>query len=171
MGWYRPGFTHLLCQLGKLYTGFALAWKMRIMTSVSLGGIAAIRKAEIMPQTLEPETIVRTNKNPLSESTQETTADGKNQQKKQPRYHVVLWDDNDHTYNYVIRMLQSLFAVDRETGFQIAETVDTRGRAICLTTTLEHAELKRDQIRAFGKDDRLSSSSGSMLATIESEDK
>ena len=29
--------------------------------------------------------------------------------KKQPRYHVVLWDDNDHSYGYVIMMLRSIF--------------------------------------------------------------
>ena len=36
-----------------------------------------------------------------------------------------------------------------------------------LTTTKEHAELKRDQIHAFGKDRQLDSCKGSMWATIE----
>ena len=35
----------------------------------------------------------------------------------------------------------------------MAKEVDTQGRVIVLTTTMEHAELKRDQIHAYGKDD------------------
>ena len=87
--------------------------------------------------------------------------------KRQPRYHVVLWDDNDHTYDYVINMMQELFAHDPQRAFEIAACVDRRGRAICLTTTLEHAELKRDQIHAFGADRLIARCVGSMYATIE----
>ena len=72
--------------------------------------------------------------------------------KRQPPYHVILWDDQDHTHAYVIVMLQQLFGYPPTKGFQLADEVDRRGRAIVLTTTLEHAELKRDQIRAYGKD-------------------
>jgi ATP-dependent Clp protease adaptor protein ClpS len=45
--------------------------------------------------------------------------------------------------------------------------VDEDGKAACLTTTLEHAELKRDQIHAFGNDPVVSECQGSMSATIE----
>ena len=72
--------------------------------------------------------------------------------KRQPRYNVVLWNDDDHTYQYVIAMMMQLFGFTLEKGMQIASTVDTQGRSIVLTTTKEHAELKRDQIHAFGKD-------------------
>ena len=87
--------------------------------------------------------------------------------KKQPRYHVVLWDDADHSYEYVVLMMKQVFRRPIESGFQIAKEVDTSGRAICLTTTLEHAELKRDQIHAFGKDELIARCKGSMTATIE----
>ena len=87
--------------------------------------------------------------------------------KRQPRYNVVLWDDEDHTYEYVVRMMKDLFAHAPEKGFQIAEEVDKVGSAICLTTTKEHAELKRDQIHAFGKDPLIPKCAGSMRATIE----
>ena len=49
----------------------------------------------------------------------------------------------------------------------MAKTVDTEGRVIVLTTTKEHAELKRDQILAYGKDDTIRGCKGSMHATIE----
>ena len=91
----------------------------------------------------------------------------KKKPKHQPRYNVILWDDTDHTYEYVQLMMYSLFRMNLEDGFRIAREVDTSGRAICLTTTLEHAELKRDQIHAFGSDVRIPRCKGSMSATIE----
>jgi len=93
--------------------------------------------------------------------------DRKQQNKKQPRYNVVLWDDDDHSYQYVVSMMKLLFAHGLEKGFEIAKTVDAAGKAICLTTTREHAELKRDQIHAFGKDDLIARCKGSMSASIE----
>lgn len=93
----------------------------------------------------------------------------KKKPKRQPRYHVILWNDDDHTYDYVVRMMQDLFGYEYEKGVKIAIEVDTRGRAICLTTTLEHAELKRDQIHAYGKDKLIARCKGSMAATIEPE--
>jgi ATP-dependent Clp protease adaptor protein ClpS len=89
--------------------------------------------------------------------------------KRQPRYHVILWDDNDHTYDYVVGMMRALFGHDEQQGFKIASEVDHNGRAVCLTTTREHAELKRDQIHAFGKDKAIARCKGSMSATIEPE--
>ncbi len=105
----------------------------------------------------EPETIVRPKAKPREKT------------KRQPRYHVILWDDDDHSYDYVIRMMRRIFAFSVERGFEIAQQVDQFGRAICLTTTREHAELKRDQIHAFGKDALIAECKGSMTATIEPE--
>ncbi len=87
--------------------------------------------------------------------------------KPQPRYHVILLDDDDHTYDYVVRMLQELFAHPREQGYLLAKRVDSTGRVIVLTTTKEHAELKRDQILAFGADPLIPGCQGSMTAVIE----
>ena len=87
--------------------------------------------------------------------------------KRQPPYHVILWDDNAHTVLYVIEMLRALFGHSEETGFKMAEEVDLRGRVIVLTTTREHAELKRDQIHAFGKDGEIAGCKGSMSSSIE----
>lgn len=87
--------------------------------------------------------------------------------RRQPRYHVVLWNDDDHSYFYVVAMLMKLFGHPAEKGYQLAREVDTQGRAIVLTTTKEHAELKRDQIHAFGRDRLIASCQGSMSASIE----
>ena len=87
--------------------------------------------------------------------------------KRQPRYHVILWDDPEHTYDYVIRMMKELFHMTDTAGRKLAEQVDKTGRAICLTTTMELAELKRDQIKAYGADPMSMKSKGSMYASIE----
>jgi ATP-dependent Clp protease adaptor protein ClpS len=89
--------------------------------------------------------------------------------KRQPRYNVILWNDDDHSYEYVVRMMLDLFGHEPEKGVKIAVEVDKQGRAICLTTTMEHAELKRDQIHAYGKDQLIARCKGSMSATIEPE--
>lgn len=103
---------------------------------------------------------------PPEEAT-EASPESRQKTKRQPPYHVVLWNDDDHSYEYVIIMLLKLFAYPPEKGFQMAREVDTRGRVIVLTTTLEHAELKRDQIHAFGRDRLVADCRGSMRATIE----
>ena len=106
---------------------------------------------------------------PLVETIQRRREQLLRKPKLQPRYHVILWDDDDHSYDYVITMMQMLFGHSPQRGYQIAQEVDSRGRAICLTTTREHAELKRDQIHAFGKDSHIARCAGSMSATIEPE--
>lgn len=85
----------------------------------------------------------------------------------QPPYHVILLNDDDHSYVYVVTMLKDLFGHPVEKGFKLAETVDKTGRAVVLTTTREHAELKQEQIHAYGPDPTIERCKGSMTAVIE----
>jgi ATP-dependent Clp protease adaptor protein ClpS len=84
-----------------------------------------------------------------------------------PAYNVVLLDDDDHTYDYVIEMLQMLFVFSQEQAVRHAVEVDTHGRTILLTCALSEAEFARDQVHAFGPDKRIPRSKGSMSAVIE----
>ncbi|MCS6866793.1 MAG: ATP-dependent Clp protease adaptor ClpS [Gemmataceae bacterium] len=102
---------------------------------------------------------------PSTATLPETETDQKTQ--RQPPYNVVLLNDDDHTYEYVIEMLKELFGYPVEKGYQLARIVDTQGRAIVCTTSLERAELKRDQIHAYGPDPRIPRCRGSMTAIIE----
>lgn len=86
---------------------------------------------------------------------------------KIPQYHVILLDDDDHTYEYVIEMLVQLFGHSPTRAFEMACEVDASGRVIVDTTTKERAELKRDQIHAYGPDWRIPRCKGSMSAKIE----
>ncbi len=83
------------------------------------------------------------------------------------RFNVILLDDNDHTYDYVIEMLCKIFRHSREQAFLMACEVDAAGRVIVETTTQERAELKRDQIHSYGADWRIPHCKGSMSACIE----
>ena len=87
--------------------------------------------------------------------------------KQLPPFHVVLLDDDDHTYPYVIEMLGDIFGYSIDKSLGMAEEVDEQGRVIVLTTHREHAELKRDQILRYGADPRDANCRGSMRAVIE----
>ncbi|HKE22310.1 MAG TPA: ATP-dependent Clp protease adaptor ClpS [Bryobacteraceae bacterium] len=84
-----------------------------------------------------------------------------------PLYSVVLLDDDDHTYDYVIEMLQKIFIFSLEQAYRHAEEVDRCGRTVLITCELPEAEFARDQIHSYGPDWRLPRSKGSMAAVIE----
>ncbi len=85
----------------------------------------------------------------------------------EPQYNVVLLDDDDHTYDYVIEMLQRVFILSLEQALHNAQEVDATGRTIVFTCGLPQAEFGRDQIHAYGRDWRLPRSKGSMSAVVE----
>jgi ATP-dependent Clp protease adaptor protein ClpS len=84
-----------------------------------------------------------------------------------PPYNVVLLDDDDHSFEYVIVMLKALFGHPPEKGYKMATEVHTTGRVVVATTNLEKAELKREEIQAFGPDPLIPRCKGSMSATVE----
>ena len=85
----------------------------------------------------------------------------------QPLYHVILLNDDDHTYDYVVEMLRKVFGFSESRAFSHAVEVDTKGVTILLTCELEKAEHKRDLIHSYGPDWRLPRSRGSMAAIVE----
>ena len=84
-----------------------------------------------------------------------------------PLWHVVLLNDDDHTYDYVVEMLGRVFSHDPARAFAMAQEVDRGGRCIVDTTSRERAELKQEQVHAYGPDWRLPRSRGSMSAILE----
>ncbi len=84
-----------------------------------------------------------------------------------PLFHVVLLDDDEHTYDYVVEMLIKIFCLSSEAAFRNAVEVDTTGRTIVITCEREQAEFGRDQIHGYGADPRMQVSKGSMSAIIE----
>jgi ATP-dependent Clp protease adaptor protein ClpS len=86
---------------------------------------------------------------------------------KSPLYRVVLLDDDDHTYDYVVEMLQKIFIFSVEQALRHAQEVDSAGRTVLITCELPEAEFARDQIHGYGRDWRLDRSKGSMSAVVE----
>ena len=84
-----------------------------------------------------------------------------------PPYNVVLLDDDEHSFDYVVRMLKTIFNYPLRRGLKMAMQVHMTGRVVVATTNLEQAELKRDQIHAFGPDPLIPRCKGSMSATVE----
>ncbi len=85
----------------------------------------------------------------------------------EPLFDVILLDDDDHTYEYVIEMLGALFCLPLESAYRHAVEVDTKGRTIVITCERPHAEFARDQIHGYGADPRMPRSKGSMKAVIQ----
>jgi ATP-dependent Clp protease adaptor protein ClpS len=126
------------------------------MPEKDTSGATGADKGEQATQTVEPPKVAPGK-----------TAKSKHKTKQLPPYNVVLLDDDDHTYEYVIEMLGKVFGYAKERAYQLAKEVDGSGRVIVLTTHKERAELKRDQILAYGRDTRISACRGSMTAIIE----
>jgi ATP-dependent Clp protease adaptor protein ClpS len=82
-------------------------------------------------------------------------------------YQVVLLDDDDHTYDYVIEMLQKIFIFSADQALRHAQEVDAMGRTRLITCELPEAEYARDQIHAYGADWRMERSKGSMSTVVE----
>ncbi|MBI1354852.1 MAG: ATP-dependent Clp protease adaptor ClpS [Acidobacteria bacterium] len=86
---------------------------------------------------------------------------------KEKLYYVILLNDEDHTYDYVIEMLVDLFGFDEGKAYDHTVEVDKKGHSRLVTLPLAQAERKRDQIHAYGADWRLERSQGAMAALVE----
>lgn len=82
-------------------------------------------------------------------------------------WHVVLLDDDFHTYDYVVEMLMSIFGYSVQKAFAMTVEVDTRKRVIVWTGHLEYAEAYQERIHDYGADWRMDTSKGSMSAILE----
>ena len=81
-------------------------------------------------------------------------------------WNVVLLDDDNHSYEYVIEMLGVLFGYAIDKAYRMACEVDEKKRVVVWTGHLEIAEMKQEQIHEYGPDWRMSSA-GSMSAVLE----
>ena len=85
----------------------------------------------------------------------------------EPPYHVILHDDDTHTYDYVVEMLVAIFGLEVLVAYKMACEVDESGRVIVVTCHKELAELRVEQIEGYGADPRMKESTASMKATME----
>jgi len=100
-------------------------------------------------------------------TTLDTDVDQSTKDELSKLYHVIILNDDEHTFDYVIEMLQSVFGLPYATALAHTAEADSTGSSIVLTTNLEEAEQKRDQVHAYGPDWRLPHSRGSVAALVE----
>lgn len=72
--------------------------------------------------------------------------------KRPPQYAVIVENDDDHTFPYVIDALRKVCGHPLPKATWLALQIHRRGRASVWTGSLEVAELKREQIRGYGVD-------------------
>ena len=109
----------------------------------------------------EGGTVVTTLSQPKSTTKTSTSS------KQLPPYNVIVLNDEEHTFEYVIELLTKLFGHSVATAESLTWKIHASGRAVVYTTHKEKAELKRDQVLSYGPDPRMSISKGSLACYIE----
>jgi ATP-dependent Clp protease adaptor protein ClpS len=66
-----------------------------------------------------------------------------------PPYNVILENDDDHSFEFVLEVLCKALGCSQERSYQLTHQAHTMGRAVVWTGPKEVAELKMDQIRTF----------------------
>src|SRR6266852_142623 len=85
----------------------------------------------------------------------------------EPLYHLILLDDNDHTYEYVVELLGRVLGYAPAKAFALACVVDSEGRAIVETAAKKRVLSHQQRIHSYGADPRIPRCAGSMSAVIE----
>ena len=103
----------------------------------------------------------------MAGTTLDTDVDQSTKDQLSKLYHVIILNDDDHTFDYVIEMLQAVFGFPYATALAHTMEADSTGSSIVHTCGLEEAERKRDQVHAYGPDWRMPNSRGSVAALVE----
>src|SRR4051812_43682225 len=115
-------------------------------------GSIAIREPLAMNEAQENDTSVV---EPIVATRPRADTDQATQTRRQPPYNVVILNDEEHTFEYVIALLTKVFRHSLSTAEGLTWKIHSTGRAIVYTTHREKAELKRDQILGWGPDPRM----------------
>lgn len=73
--------------------------------------------------------------------------------KQQPPYAVIIENDDHHTFQYVIEILQKIFRKKFQDAVALTTDIHKKGRRHVWTGPKELAELKVEQVKNYGKDE------------------
>lgn len=90
-------------------------------------------------ETSEPDVIVNTK----TKTREETRT------RRVPPFHVILANDDHHSFEFVVDVLRKALGFATERAFQLTMQAHSTGRSVVWTGPKEVAELKADQIRTF----------------------
>jgi len=80
---------------------------------------------------------------------------------------VVLFDDEEHSYDYVVELLTHCCEMSRDEAFRCAFEVDMTGRTIVFHGDFDECKTVCGKILTYGPDHRLPRSMGSMNAEVQ----
>jgi ATP-dependent Clp protease adaptor protein ClpS len=80
---------------------------------------------------------------------EEVATETNTDQKIAPFWKVLLWNDDYHSYEFVIKMVMKIFRKTDEEAFVVAFTVDQTGSAVVATCNKERAELYLQQVASM----------------------
>jgi ATP-dependent Clp protease adaptor protein ClpS len=83
------------------------------------------------------------------------------------KHQVLIYDDWEHSYNYVIVLLVSILNVSEERAFEMAREVDTRGYVTIDAMDAAEAERIRGMVLSAGPDRMLPFSKASLMVAIQ----
>jgi len=89
------------------------------------------------------------------------------QTRRFPPYHVILENDDHHSFEFVVEVLRKALACSEEQAFVLTHEAHTKGRAIVWTGAREVAELKAEQIQSFHEIGRDGQKLGALSVSIE----
>ena len=89
------------------------------------------------------------------------------QTRRLPPYHVILENDDYHSFEFVMEVLQKTFGYNQEKAFQLTNDAHTQGRAVVWTGAKEVAELKLEQLQSFHENRADGRKFGPLGCTIE----
>ena len=73
---------------------------------------------------------------------------------RHPLYKVVLINDDYTPMDFVVHILESFFAIDRENATRIMLEVHTHGKGVCGIFTHEIAETKVSQVNNYSRENQ-----------------
>lgn len=85
----------------------------------------------------------------LSETVVKTRGKKKKKTRRVPPYNVILENDDHHSQEFVVEVLQKALGYAQERAYRLMMQADRTGRSAVWTGPKEVAELKADQIRSF----------------------
>ena len=65
-----------------------------------------------------------------------------------PPYHVIIMNDDDHSFEFVVHVLTEVFRMKVEQAFTVTREAHERGRAIVWTGSKEVAEHKYEMLQS-----------------------
>lgn len=72
--------------------------------------------------------------------------------KRPPMYKVVMLNDDYTPMDFVVHVLESFFALNRELATKVMLKVHTEGKAVCGVYTRDIAETKAAQVNQYSRD-------------------